>query len=116
MCTGNILDQMLRSDQVAHTPARGVKGLSGGAHRERTFIEFWLHSGDSRERNVEKAVVNLIGEDDKVVLDGQVTNALQFVARKNLSNGVVATLLVSSIFSRMVLLTVSSEPGIWISN
>lgn len=90
---------MLRTDQVAHTPARGVEGLSSGAHRERTLIEFGFHGGDSGERNVEKTVVNLIGEDDKVVLDGEVTNAFQFVARENLSNRVVATLLVSPILS-----------------
>lgn len=83
---------MFRTDQIAHTPARGVEGLSSGAHRERTLIEFWFNRGDSGERNVEKTVVNLIGEDDKVVFDGEVTNALQFVARENLANGVVATL------------------------
>jgi hypothetical protein len=33
------------------------------------------------------------------VLDGEVTNAFQFVTRENLSNRVVATLLVSPILS-----------------
>ena len=42
-----------------------------------------------------EAVVDLVREDDDLVLDAQVADALELLARVDLANGVVLRLLVS---------------------
>lgn len=76
---GNVLDQVLGANQVPDTPPGGVEGLARGADGERALVQLGRHCGDAGEGDVEEAVVDLIGEDDEVVLDAQVANALEFL-------------------------------------
>lgn len=95
VCTGNVLDQMLRSNQVSHTPASGVEGLTSRAHSDSTFVQFRGQGGNPGKRNIEQAVVNLIRKDDQVVLDTEVTNTLELFLREDLAKRVVAIQVVS---------------------
>ena len=88
--TSNVFDQMLRSNQVAHTPAGGVEGFASRAHSEGALVQLGRQGGNSGKGNIEKAVINFIGQDNKVVLDTEVTNPLQLLLGEDLANGVVA--------------------------
>jgi hypothetical protein len=89
VCTGDIFDQMVGSNEVADTPASSVEGLSGGADCECSLVELWFDSGNSSKRNIVKAVVDFVREDDEVVLHSEVADAFEFFAREDLADGVV---------------------------
>lgn len=89
VCTGHVLDQVFRADEVPNTPTSGVEGLAGRTNGQSTLVQLWGHSSDSSVWNVEEAVVDFIRQDDKVVLDTQFTNALELLAREDLTDGVV---------------------------
>ena len=91
--TGNVLDQVLGSDQVADTPASGVEGFASRTDGERPLVVLWLHGGNPGERDIVETVVDLVGEDDEVVLHGKVPDAFEFVARENLPNRIMTTSL-----------------------
>lgn len=84
------LDQMLRPDEVADSPASSVEGLARGADGQGALPELRGQRCDPGERDVVEAVVDLIREDDDVVLDAEVADALEFLAREDLADGVVA--------------------------
>jgi hypothetical protein len=89
VCTGNVFDQMVGSNEVADTPASSVEGLSGGANCERSLVKLWFDGGNSSKRNIVEAVVDFIREDDEVVLHSEVTDAFEFFVREDLADGVV---------------------------
>jgi hypothetical protein len=95
--TSNVLDQMLGSDQVSDTPASGIEGLAGGAHSQSTLVQLRGEGSNSGEWNVEQTVVDFIREDNKVVLDAKVTNALELFAREDLADGVVAAYMLAQV-------------------
>jgi hypothetical protein len=97
VCTSNVLDQMLRSDQIAHTPASGVEGLTSRAHSEGAFIQLGGQGGNPRKRNIEQAVINFIRKDNQVVLDTEVADTLELFLGEDLAKGVVAIQIVSII-------------------
>lgn len=96
VCTGNVLDQMLWSNQVSHPPTSGIEGLTSRAHGDSTFIQLRGQGGNAGKRNVEETVVNFIRKDNEVVLDTEVANTLELLLGKDLANGVVAVQVVST--------------------
>ena len=60
VCTGHVLDQVFRTDEVPNTPPSGVEGLAGGAHSQSALVQLRGQSSDSSVGNVEKAVVDFI--------------------------------------------------------
>jgi hypothetical protein len=112
--SSNILDQMLGSDQVSDTPASGVEGLAGRAHSQSALVQLRGEGSNSSEWDVEQTVVDFIREDDKVVLDAEVTNALELFAREDFPNGVMAVEMLAIVSSRRSrLLTESSRQSSW---
>jgi hypothetical protein len=103
--TGNVLDQVLGSDQVADAPAGGVEGFACGADGERPLIVLWLHGGNSGKWDIVETVVDLVGEDDEVVLHGKVTDAFEFIARENLPNRIMTSSLAPNVDCRKWRLT-----------
>lgn len=61
MCRGDVFDQMLRPNQPADAPARGVEVLACGTDREGKFGDFWREAANAGKWNVIKAVVDLEG-------------------------------------------------------
>lgn len=90
VCTGYVLDQVFGSNQVANTPTGGVEGFAGRAHGQGTLVQFRRQCPDSRERDIEQTVIDLVGQNNKVVLHAQISDALEFLTRENLAHGVVS--------------------------
>lgn len=80
VCSGNVLDQMLGSNQVTNTPAGSIEGLARRSHGKGALVKFRRKSGNSSIRNIEKAVIYFIRQDDQIVLDAQVTDTLQLLS------------------------------------
>lgn len=93
--TGHILDQVLGANEISDTPTSGVERLAGGANGQGTLVQLRRQGSNSREGNIEQTVIDLIGQDDQVVLHAQLTNALEFLPREDLANGVVAISVIS---------------------
>jgi hypothetical protein len=89
VCSSDVLDQMLGSDQVAYAPSGGVEGLACRSHGKRALIKFGGKSRDSGIRNIEQAVVYLIRQDDEIILHAQIANALELFSGEHLAYGVV---------------------------
>lgn len=85
----DVLDQVLRADEVADAPAGGVEQLARGADGQRQRRDLRAQRRDAREGHVVQAVVDLVGEDEDVVLDAQVADGLEFVTAEDLADGVV---------------------------
>lgn len=68
---GDVFDKVFGADEPADAPACGVEVLACGADGEGQFGDFWGESGNAGERDVVKAVVDFVGEDDDVVFDAQ---------------------------------------------
>lgn len=58
--TRDILDQVLRANQVADPPSGGVESLTGGADCQGALVQLWRQSPDSGERDIEESVVYLV--------------------------------------------------------
>lgn len=84
---------MGRPDQVAHSPTRRIEGLARRANRQGTLIQLRGQSRNAGEWNIIETVVDFVGEDDQVVLDGQSANAFELLAREYLAHRVVAATL-----------------------
>lgn len=97
VCTSNVLDQMFRSDQIAHAPASSVEGLTSRAHSEGAFVQLRGQGGNPGEWNIEQSVINFIRKDDQVVLDTEITDTLELFLGEDLAKGVVAIQIVSII-------------------
>lgn len=61
VCTGHVLNQVFRADEIPNTPTSSVESLAGGAHCQGAFVQLWGQGGDSSVGNVEKAVVDFVG-------------------------------------------------------
>lgn len=85
-----VFDQVLRSNEVPDAPAGGVEGFASRADGKSAFVELWRHGPDSGEWDVEQAVVDFVGEYDKVVLHAEVPDTLQLVSGEDLPDRVVA--------------------------
>lgn len=96
VCAGNVFNQVLRSDQVANAPAGGVESLTSRANSKSALIVFRLHGSQPSEGHIVETVIDLVRKNDEVVLDREVTNALEFSAREDLANRVVTYSLVST--------------------
>lgn len=96
----DVLDQMLRSDEIADSPASGIEGLARGADGQGALVDLRGQRRDSGERNVVQTVVDFVREDDDVVFHGEGANTLELLARKDLTNGVVTTAVSSPSRSR----------------
>jgi hypothetical protein len=81
---------MLRSDQISHTPASGVEGLTSRAHSQGAFVQLRGQGGNAGERNIEQTVINFIRKNNQVVLDTEVTDTLELLLGEDLAKGVVA--------------------------
>jgi len=92
VCASNILDQMLGANQVSDTPTGGIECLTGGSYSQSTLVELRGQGGNSGEGDVVETVVDFVGENDKVMLNTELTNALQFSLREDLADGVVTVL------------------------
>lgn len=71
------------------TPTGGIKVLAGRANGNGELLNFRGQSRDSGERDVEQAVIHLIGENNDLMLHTQVTNLLQLLLGEDLSNRVI---------------------------
>jgi hypothetical protein len=112
--TSNVLDQMLGSDQVSDTPASGIEGLAGGAYGQSALVQLRREGSNSGEWNVEQTVIDFIRENNKVVLNAKVANTLEFFAREDLADGVVAVYMLADVSNQgSRLLTESSERSSW---
>lgn len=85
---------MLGANQVPHTPTSGIKGFSSRSHGQGTLVKLRRQGANSSEWDIKEAVVDFVGEDDKIVLDTKLTNTFQLSARENLSNRVVAVTMI----------------------
>lgn len=70
-------------------PARSVKVLARGPNGERELLELGRERRDARERLVVQAVVDLVGQNEDLLLDAQVANALELLAGVDLAERVV---------------------------
>ena len=92
MCGSSVLDQMLFTDEVPHTPTSSVEVLARGAHGDCEFGNFWGQSGDASKRDVEEAVVDFVGENDDVVFYAEGRDLFEFFARHDFTNRVVSAI------------------------
>ena len=88
--TGNVFDKMLGSNKVSHTPTGGIKGFAGRSHSQSTLVKLRGQGANPSEWDIKEAVVDFVGENDKIVLDTKLTNTFQLSTRENLPNRVVA--------------------------
>lgn len=95
VCTSDVLDQMFWSNEVSHTPASGVEGLTSRAHSEGAFVQLGGQGGNPSKRNVEQAVINFVRKDNQVVFNTEVTDTLELLLGEDLAKGVVAVQTVS---------------------
>lgn len=78
----NCLGQRRGSDRPANLPPRQREGLSKGVERDRPIVHVGqLGDGDVPGAIVEEAVVDFVGEDEGVVLDGEIGDDLELTAR-----------------------------------
>lgn len=84
-------DEVLRSDQVAHTPAGGIECLANRTNGQREICNLGGEGGYSRKWDVVKSIVDLVGEDYDRVLHTDLTNGEEFFAGEDFADGVVTT-------------------------
>lgn len=89
VCSGDVLDQMLGSDQVAHSPACSVEQLARAADSQGESCNLRAQCGHTSERHVVELVVDFVREDEDVVLDAKVANGLELLAGEDLADRVV---------------------------
>lgn len=101
MRRGYVFDQMLRPNQPADAPARGIKILACGANCESQIGNFGGQAANAGKGDVVEAVVNLgsdfswealgvhlgrsgeisylVGEDNYVIFNADISNSLQLL-------------------------------------
>jgi hypothetical protein len=89
MRSSNILDQMLRSNQISNSPARSVEQLSSTAYSQRKSRDLRAQRRHASERHVVQLIVHFVGQDENLVLDAKVANGLQLGAAEYLAHGVM---------------------------
>lgn len=89
VCTGHILDQVLRANKISNTPAGGIEGLAGGTDGQGSLVQLRRQSGNSRKGDIEETVIDLIRQNNQVVLNAEVADALELLSGEDLANGVV---------------------------
>lgn len=89
VCTGHILDQVLWADKISNTPAGGIEGLAGGTDGQGSLVQLRRQCGNSRKGDIEETVIDLIRQNDQVVLNAEVADALELFSGENFANGVV---------------------------
>jgi len=86
---GDILDQMLGTNQVAYPPSRSVEQLTRATDSQSECRNLRAQSGNAREGHVVQLVVDFVGEDEDVVFDAEVADGLQLLAGEDLADRVV---------------------------
>lgn len=76
MSTSDVLDEMLRPDEVPDTPTGGVESLAGGTDSQGALVELRGHGPDSCEWDIKEAVVDFVRKNDEVMLHAESANAL----------------------------------------
>lgn len=89
MCCRHVLDQVLRTNQVAHSPPRCVEQLARGADRQGQFGDLRRQCSDASEWHIVECIIDFIGEDDDVVLDAEISNCLQLLLVEHLAHRIV---------------------------
>jgi len=79
-----------------NSPSRGVKVLAGRPDRQGDLLDLRGKGRDAGEGDVKQAVIDLVRQDDDLVLEAEVGDSLQLVAREDLADGVVLGVLVLS--------------------
>lgn len=90
VCTGNVFDQMLRSNEIANTPSSGVEGLAGRTNSKGALVKFGGQRSNSSIRNVKQTVIYFIGQNYEVILHAEITNALELLSREDFADRVVS--------------------------
>lgn len=89
VCCSNVLDQVLRSDQVADSPASSVEELTSAADGQRESRDLGAQRRNPGEGHVVELIVNLIGKNENVLLDAKVADGLELLTAEDLTHRVV---------------------------
>lgn len=76
-----------------NSPSGGVKVLAGRPDRQGDLLDLRGEGRDAGKGDVEQAVVDLVRQDDDLVLEAEVGDSLQLLAREDLADGVVLGLV-----------------------
>ena len=76
---GDVLDEVRGAEQPPHAPAGRVEILAGGAHRDGQPLDLGGQRRHPRKGDVVEPVVDFVGQDNDLMLDAEVTNALQLL-------------------------------------
>lgn len=85
----NVLDQMLGSNQVSHSPTGCVEQLASAANCQSKICDLRAKRRNASERHVVELIVDFVGKNEDVVLDAEVANGLQLLAGEHFADGVV---------------------------
>lgn len=82
------MDELGGAHEPAHAPAGGVEVLARRADGDGEVGKLGGQRGDAGEGDVVEAIVDLVGQDDDVVLDAEVADALELLLAEDLADGV----------------------------
>jgi hypothetical protein len=88
---GRVCSVCEENEILTNTPACGIKILPRRPNSQGNLLNLGREGGNARERHVEQAVVDLIGQDDNLVLEADIGDALQLLAGEDLADGVICS-------------------------
>ena len=89
VCSRDVLDQVLGSDQIANPPAGSIEKLACATHSQCEGRDLGAQRRNAGEWHVVQLVVYFVGQDEDVVLDAEVANGLQLLSAEDLAHRVV---------------------------